>query len=410
MKYAIVIMGGAADAPAEGLGGKTPLEAVKAPTLRRMGETGRLGQARMLPADIEPGADAAVMSLLGYDVSKRYTGRAPLTAAGLGIDLPQGAWAMHLSLISAPAGTLVAYDNAAVPTAEARTIVQELLPTLDLPGAVVHPGIGAMHVLVDLGRDDDGAASGAGYRDWSPVVAAPPSVIMNQPIREHLPIGDVQGERLQRLIAQSAVALEGHEINNARIEMNEAPVTHLWPWGLGQTPTLRPWTQQFGKTAALISADPSVRGVAQLAGLEALEPLRGDDLTGSLIRLGADAVDAVNLYDLVIVHADAPALAGLDGNIADKVNAIRLIDEHVLKPIEQALAARGEYRLMATPLYATPVDLRHDDAVPVPFVITGYKMAGVVPRAVTEASADACDLKVPFGHELMEFFLKSGVR
>ncbi|MFN3167258.1 MAG: hypothetical protein ACE37H_09375 [Phycisphaeraceae bacterium] len=406
MKYAIVIMGGAADQPADALGGQTPLQAVKAPMLKRMGDAGRLGQVRVMPDNVEPGADAAMMALLGYDPARRYTGKAPLTALGLGIDVPEGAWAMHLSLVSAPNGTLAAYDDQVLPPAEAQTIVQELLPRLDLPGAVVHPGVGAMHVLIDLGKDDDAD----GYRDWSPVIAAPPSVIVNQPLRDHLPVGDTPGERLQHLIAQSAVALEGHEINEARLEMNETLVTHLWPWGLGQTPRLRPWAERFGKTAVVISPDPSVRGLAQVAGLDAIEPLRGDDAEGSAVRMGADAVDAVSRYDLVIVHADAPALAGLDGNIADKVNAIRLIDEHVLKPVEHALAARGEHRLMATPLYATPADLRRDVAAPVPFVITGYKMAGVVPRAVTEPSASACDLKVPYGHELMEFFLKSGVR
>ncbi|MGB0766368.1 MAG: hypothetical protein ACPGYV_01510, partial [Phycisphaeraceae bacterium] len=123
-----------------------------------------------------------------------------------------------------------------------------------------------------------------------------------------------------------------------------------------------------------------------------------------------DSIEAVDLYDLVIVHADAPALAGLDGNIANKVAAINLIDEHVLGPIGHALAARGEHRLMATPLYATPVDDRTDDPMPVPFVITGYKMQGVVERPVTEQAAEDSDLQVAFGHELMEFFLKSGVR
>lgn len=408
MKYAIVIMGGAADDPAEGLGDKTPLQAVKAPALARMGEVGRLGQVRMLADNVEPGADAALMALLGYDPTKRYIGRAPLTAAGLGIELPAEAWAMHLSLIAAPSGTLAAYDDQALPAAEAQTIVHELLPLLDLPGAVVHPGIGAMHLLLDLGHDDQVPAGR--YRDWSPVVTAPPSVILNQPIREHLPVGDAPGERLQQVIAQSAVALDGHEINTARLEMNETPVTHLWPWGLGTTPKLKPWEEKFGKSAVLISADPSVRGLAMTAGIDVLEPMAGDDLDGSLVRLGSDAVDAISRYDLVIVHADAPALAGLDGNIADKVTAVKQIDEYVLTPVEHALSARGDYRLMATPLYATLADERRDDSMPVPFVITGYKMAGVVARAVTEESAGHCDLKVEFGHELMEFFLKSGVR
>lgn len=412
MKYAIVIMGGAADRPAEALGDKTPLQAVKAPALSRMGQTGRLGRVSMLPEAIEPGADAAVMSLLGYDPIKRYTGRAPLTAIGLGIDVPDNAWAMHLSLIAAPAGDLVAYDDDALPAVEAQTLVQALLPQLELPGVVVYPGAtsggasggGAMHVLVDFAKEGDG------YRDWSPVVSAPPSVVMNRSIRDYLPIGDAPGERLQQLIAQSAVALENHEINQARLEMDETPVTHLWPWALGQTPKLPSWTKRFGKSAVLISRDPSVRGLAQLAGLDVIDPPAAETTEGGLIRLSADCVEAVEAYDLVIVHADDPALAGLDGNVSDKVEAIHLIDEHVLQPMEHALAARGEHRLMCTPLYAVPTDDRTDASSPVPFVITGYKMAGVVERPVTEAAAVTCDLQVEFGHELMEFFLKSGVR
>ncbi|MFK7789901.1 MAG: hypothetical protein AB8C95_10480 [Phycisphaeraceae bacterium] len=404
MKYAIVIMGGAADRAAESLGGKTPLQAVKAPALSRMGQIGRLGQAHMLPESIEPGADAAIMSLLGYDPLKRYTGRAPLTATGLGIDVPGDAWAMHLSLIAAPAGDLVAYDDDALPTAEAQTLLQDLLPQLELPGVVVHPGPGAMHILIDHAKGGDG------FRDWSPVVSAPPSVVMNRSIREYLPLGDAPGERLQQLIAQSAVALESHEINQARLEMDETPVTHLWPWALGQLPKLKPWPERFGKSAVMISRDPAVRGLAQLAGLDVIDPPVGESVEGGLIKLSSDSVEAVEAYDVVIIHADAPALAGLDGNVSDKVEAIHVIDEHVLQPMEHALAARGEHRLMATPLYAVPSDDRTDSTMPVPFVITGYKMAGVVERPVTEQAAATCDLQVEFGHELMEFFIKSGVR
>ena len=404
MKYAIVIMGGAADRPAEALGGKTPLQVVKAPMLSRMGQTGRLGQLRTLPESIEPSADCALMSLLGYDPTKRYTGQAPLTATGLGIDVPDGAYAMHLSLIAAPAGDLVGYDDGALPAAEAQTLVQDLLPKLDLMDVMVYPGIGSMHVLIDL------AKVGGAYRDWSPVVSAPPSVVMGRAIRDFLPIGDEPGERLQRLIADSAVALADHEINHARLEMDETPVTHLWPWGLGQLPILPSWPKRFGKSAVLISRDPSVRGLAQLAGLDVIDPPEGESIEGGLIRLSADSVDSVDRYDVVIVHADAPALAGLDGNVTAKVQAIHLIDEHILRPMEHALAARGEHRLMCTPLYAVPTDDRTDSTMPVPFVITGYKMAGVVERPVTEAAAAQCDLQVEFGHELMEFFLKSGVR
>lgn len=409
MKYAIVILGGAADQPAQALADQTPLQAAQAPALSRMGRVGRLGQVQVLPETVEPGPDAALLALLGYDPAKRYTGPAPLAAHGLGIELPDRAWAMNLSLISAPTGRLDVFDDEALPAAEARSIVQAMLPAIDLPGSVVHPGPAAMHLLIDLGRDDQ-LDDASPYRDWSPVVSAPPAVIRGQGIRDHLPVGDVPGERLQQLIAASSVALDGHEINIARDEMQEPPITHLWPWGLGQTPRLRPWSDRFGQSAVLLSADPAMRGVAKCAGIDAIEPLTGETVEGALIRLSTDAVDAISRYDLVIAHTDAPERAGLDGSVTDKAHAIGLIDEHLIKPIAQALSARGEHRLMATPLYATLADQRAADPMPVPFVITGYKMAGVVERPFTEAAAEACDLQVPFGYELMEFFLKSGVR
>lgn len=406
MKYAIVIVGGAADEPLDELGGKTPLEAARCPTLKRMGESGRFGQVTVLPEPIEPTPDAAMISLLGYDPAAHYPGNAPLRAIGLGVGAGPGDWAFNLSLLSVDAGVVTAADTAVLPVAEARALIEGFVDQLEMPGCVVHPTDQPMHLLLDP------ASSG---RDWSELATAPPATILGQPMRKVLPRGGPAGERMQSLIAHSEVYLRGHEINQARLEMGEHPVTHLWPWGHGQVPTLPRWSDLHRKTAAVLTDDPTVRGLAMRLGIDPIDTPMGEGILqhteGALVSIGADAVAALDSYDLVIVDCAAPAAAALDGHAANKVDAIQLIDRHLLKPLEIALAARGEdYRLLATPLYAALTDTPCYESPPVPFIVTGYKMQGVVPRPFTEAAADAADLKVRFGHELMEYFLKSGVR
>ena len=406
MKYAMVIFGGAADRPLDELQGKTPLQAARCPTLKRLGEVGRFGQLTALPASIEPTADGAFLSLLGYDPLVYYPGNAPLRAVGLGLAVQPGDGVMTLSLLSAPGGVAGGFDQAVLPPAEARALLAGLVDHLDLGGAVVHPADGGLHVLVDP------ASLG---RDWAELSTAPPSTVLGRAIRKLLPVGGEAGERMQSLIAQSEVYLHGHEINQAREEMGELRVTHLWPWGQGRVAPLPDWKQQHnGKSAVVLSADPAVRGVAKAAGVACIDAAHAAAATtdeGGLVRLGCDAVDALEQYDVVIVDAAAAALAGLDGHVANKIDAIELIDRHVLKPLDLALSARAEdYRLLATPLYATLTDEHRCETLAVPFVITGYKMQGVVARPVTEAAAAGADLKVGFGHELMEYFLKSGVR
>ncbi|MEM9020208.1 MAG: hypothetical protein AAGC44_06550 [Planctomycetota bacterium] len=413
MKYAIVIFGGAADQPLEELQDKTPLQVARCPTLKRMGQTGRFGQLTALPEPIEPTPDAAVLSMLGYDPLTHYPGNAPLRAVGLGIAVQPGDWVMNLSLLSAPGGLVGGFDRAVLPPAEARALLAGLVEQLDLGGATVHPTDDGLHLMVDP------ASLG---RDWAELSTAPPSVLPGRTIRRMLPTGGKAGERLQSLIAQSEVFLQGHEMNQARAEMGEALVTHLWPWGQGQVASLPGWADGHGKSAVLLSQDPAVRGVAKSACLGWMAPdpgaaVKGEDERarhdpeGDLVRLGCAAVEALDAVDVVVIDAHEAAQAGLDGHVANKIDAIELIDQHVLKPIELAITARGEdYRLLATPLYATLTDERRCESLPVPFVVTGYKMQGVVPRPVTEPAAEHADLRVDYGHELMEFFLKSGVR
>lgn len=421
MKYAIVILGGAADEAQPELDGRSPLEAADTPALHGLTQAGRLGRVRFLQEDtrppLPPGADAAMLSLLGYEPGRRYPGHAPLHALGLGLTMQPGDWAFNLSLLSVVDGVVQPESAVSVPQEEARELLSSLIEPLGLSGGALHPGRAAgssaqaAHLLVLPGEQGGDTA-------WSEALTRRPEDIAGQPLRKAMPVGGPAGERLQQWVTQSQAILADHPLNRARAEMGEPPVTHLWPWGQGTLDHLpavgrpmRPWPQKFGRSALLLSPDPAVCGSAIRAGIDAQLIAGSAQPDSALTELGERAAQAVADYDLVIVHTDAPRVASLTAGSDDKVHAIELAEQHLLKPVYYALSSQpGPHRLLVTPLHTTGLRLQREMPGPVPFLVAGEKITTVVPRPFTEHAADAADLQVAFGHELMEFFLKGGIR
>ena len=52
---------------------------------------------------------------------------------------------------------------------------------------------------------------------------------------------------------------------------------------------------------------------------------------------------------------------------------------------------------------------RKHNPTPVPFVICGTHIRSVLNRPFNEANAGESDLHIAYGHELMEYFLRSGM-
>ncbi|MFI4859651.1 MAG: hypothetical protein ACIAXF_03100 [Phycisphaerales bacterium JB063] len=420
MKYAIVILGGAADEPQPVLDGATPLACAHTPALDQLAAAARLGQVRFLPDHssplISPGPDAALLALLGYNPARRYPGHAPLNALGYGLTPAVGDWVFNLTLLSVIDGIVQPTMGIAVPEGEAQALVRGLVDHLELPGAEVHAGLATRdRALVHLLIDPAAPTTGASPRDWSEIVTHRPDDIAGHPLRKAMPVGGPAGDRLEQLIEQGADYLAGHELNQARAEMGEPPVTHLWPWGQGKLPPggrpLKPWRNNFKRSAAIVSQDPAMRGVATLAGLTAVLPEPGEGTTQTLDRLSASAIEALREHDLVIVHTDAPQRAAMGEGVREKVDAIQRADTHLIAPLHEALEATADrYRLLVTPLHTTLAQTQRERDDAVPFLLAGEKITNVVPRPMTEAAALEADLQVPFGHELMEFFLRGGIR
>ncbi len=420
MKYVVIIPDGAADFPIEQLGDRTPFEAAAMPNLARLAERGRVGRAFTTPPGYEAGSDVCSMSLMGYDPVKYHTGRAPLEAASLGLNPGPKDWIFRLNLVTTgaagteQAGLMLDHSAGAITNSEARTLVADLVkywakhePEL-VRGLTVTPGVSYRNILVD--------ASG---RSYTGLKTTPPHAIPSQPWANHLPGGAESGAVIRRLMELSATFLPGHEVNAARIDQGLRPATMAWLWGQGTKPTVPSFKDRFGLRGAMITSVDLLAGIAAYIGWDRIDvPGLTSYHDTDYAAQGRETVRAINAYDVVCCHVEAPDEASHQGDYATKVASLESIDTHIIGPVAAALEKFGDpakhaadpgWRLLLMPDHYTLCGTRKHDATPVPFLLAGSYIRSAVPRAFTEEQADASDLQIDPGHELMEYFLRAGV-
>lgn len=404
MKYVIIIPDGAADERLEELGDKTPFEAADTPNLDALAQVGRQGTVSTTPKGMPCGSDVCTMSLLGYDPRKYHKGRAPLEAAALGIQMQPTDWIFRVNLVTVIDGKMQDHSAGHISSTESRRLLTEFAQRSDMPGVALYPGVSYRNIMVDR----------SGSRDWGELETTPPHDIPGEPIRKHLPVGGQHAKLLEQLIAESEVFLAEHEINLTRTEMGELPATHFWPWGQGQRPTMPAFQEKYGLKGAMITAVDLLAGISAFIGWDRLDvPGQTSYHDNDYAAAGQHAIDAIDDYDVVCVHIEAPDEAAHAADPATKVASVSAIDEHVVGPIYDTLKQRGEdgepWRILLLPDHYTLVNTRKHDPTPVPFLMVGHKVHTVLKRPFSEENAEASDLHIAHGHELMEYFLRSGL-
>jgi 2,3-bisphosphoglycerate-independent phosphoglycerate mutase len=391
MKYAIVIWDGACDEPRAELGGKTPFEAARIPNANAAARSGRLGLADTIPPGFAPGSDVATLSLLGYDPHVYYTGRAPLEAAAQGIPVTDTQWVLRTNLVTIRDGVMADYAAGHISTDEARELIGEVQRRLGRPGLKFFPGVQYRHLAV---FDDD-----------FDLKTTPPHDISDKPFAPHLPTG-AGSELLRQLMEESRTFLAGHPVNAARQARGDNPATSLWFWGQGRKPRLKSFAERFGKRGAVITAVDLVRGVGALLGWDRIEvPGATGDIHTNFAGKGQYAVEALDRYDLVCTHIEAPDEAGHMGDAAAKVRAIEEIDTHVIGPVIERLKREPAWRLLVMPDHPTLLRTKTHERGAVPFLIAGSDQpsSGL---DYGETNAAKTGLRIDKGWELMEFFLR----
>lgn len=397
MKYAIIIPDGAADAPLAELDGRTPLEAAHTPNMDRIAMTGRQGLVRTVPDGFESGSDVAIMSLLGYDPKIYHTGRAPLEAAAQSIPLAPTDWVFRCNLVTVVDGVMKDHSAGGITDAEAQTLVGLLSRSLDLPGFEFHFGVSYRNLLVYRGHEE---------LDFS---TKPPHEIPDEKIENYLPRGK-GSQLLMQIMDRSRELFEHHEINRLRRENELNAATQVWLWGQGHAPDMPRFVDQFGvKSGCMITGVDLLRGLAALLGWDVLEV---DGMTSfhdtNYAGQGEATADALDRYDLVVSHVEAPDEASHQADVKAKVESIEHIDRFIVGPVREKLQSFDEWRILVLPDHPTSISTRRHGYAPPPFAMAGTRVRSVVQLPYCEKNAAASDLKIERGHELMEYFLRGG--
>jgi len=394
MKYAIIVPDGAADEPLEQFGGQTVLEAAETPNMDRISTEGRQGLVRTVPADMEPGSDVAQMSLLGYDPRRYYSGRAPIEAVARNIKLLLGDWVFRCNLVTIADGKMEDHSAGHISTEEAAKLVKELDEQLGSEQMRFYAGVSYRHLLVFKGVDFD-------------VQTYPPHDHIGAAVEKILPRGK-GAELLIDLMARSQQLFTGHDINKVRMDLGENQVSSIWLWGQGKRAQMERFEKRFGLRGAAITAVDLVRGLAKLIGFDLIDvPGATGFVDTNYQGKGGAAVEALEKYDIVFVHVEAPDEAGHNGNAEMKKNAIEQIDRHIVGPVLDALRRRDSWRILVMPDHPTPVRTGAHSGEPVPFAMAGTGVKGAVQKSFSEANAAQSGFRIENGFELMEYFLRS---
>jgi 2,3-bisphosphoglycerate-independent phosphoglycerate mutase len=404
MKYAIIIPDGAADLPIDELDGRTAFEAARMPHTDALVLEGRLGTVATTPEGYTAGSDVCSMSLLGYDPVRHHPGRAPLEAAAMGIESGPEDWIFRCNLITVLDGNIMDHSAGHIPATEARKLVEDFAAHVDqkqlAEGLTFYPGVSYRNIMVDR--------SGRSYDELNTL---PPHDVPGEPMRKHLPKGGPNAKLLTELIDASGELFAEHEVNVTRRELGESPATHVWLWGGGTRPEIPSFEQVYGLRGAMITAVDLLAGIANLIGWDRLDVpgITGyhDTDYGAKGRYAAAALD---VFDVVCVHVEAPDEASHQADAATKVASLECIDKHVVGPVVEKLKQFDQWRLLYLPDHYTRVDNRKHDPTPVPFLMAGTRAAGQRGhKGFNEAEAAQSGLHIAFGHELMEYFLRAGM-
>lgn len=364
MKYLILVPDGAGDENIEALGNKTPLEVADIQTINNLAHRGTIGMVKTIPPGVAPGSDAANLSVMGYDPAVYLTGRSPLEAASIGIDMSDTDVAFRTNIITLTGEgdyeELIITDHSSgdISTEEADQLIQAVNEAFSDEKIKFYTGVSYRHCMI--------VHNGSTEYDLTP-----PHDVLTQRVGDHLPKGE-GSEFITEMMKKSYDILKDHPVNKARIAKGLNPANTLWIWGQGKKPSLSSFYDKYGIKGTAISAVDLIKGIAICAGLNSVDV---EGATGTLhTNFDGKAQAAIREFrdgkDFVYMHLEGPDECSHQGDRDGKIECMQSIDSKVLKPILDALDEDGEdYRVLIVPDHRTPLAIRTHSATPVPFVI-----------------------------------------
>jgi len=398
MKYIVVLGDGMADKPIAELGDKTPLEYANTPTFDMLSKKSEVGMVSTIPEGMSPGSDTANLSVLGYDPKKYYTGRSPLEALSIGVDMKDTDIALRCNIVTVSVDdlpyedkTIIDHSSSEISTEDAAILLDAVKKELESDLYKFYVGTSYRHLTI--------------WDKGEVVPLTPPHDVLGQTIGQYLP----EDEVLRDMQKRSYDILVNHPINVERMSKGLNPANSIWFWGAGTKPCVDSFEDKYNKKGAMISAVDLLKGIAVGAKMKVVEvPGANGGLHTNYEGKANAAIDALlkDDFDFVYVHLEGPDEMGHQGSVERKVKAIEYLDEKIVKPITEALNAEGvEYRMLLMPDHPTPIAIRTHTSDPVPYMLydSTYKVESTLDY--TELCAEASGIFVQNGYEMMSYLL-----
>jgi 2,3-bisphosphoglycerate-independent phosphoglycerate mutase len=401
MKYLLIVGDGMADYPVPELGNKTPLQAANKPNMDMIATKGSSGLLRSVPEGLTPGSGTAILSVLGYDPTRYYTGRGPFEAAARNLKLDENDVAYRCNLITEKDGILIDYSADHITNNESAELIESLKKKVEKPGEVeFFAGLSYRHFLIIRN-----------YLHKEIIQCTPPHDAIGTEISKILPKAKTEETKstvdlLNRMILGSKKVLEHHSVNVARKKSGKRPGNMIWPWGGGRKPTMPTYKQKYGVDVAVISAVDLVKGIGVYAGMKVVDVPGATGLYDTNYEGKAEfALKALEDHDMVFVHVEAPDEAGHSRDYKLKTKTIEDLDKRLLGYI---LDEVKDCVIAVLPDHPTPIKIGTHTRDPVPFAIYAPSMEADGVKKFDEFSAKSGRFGLIEGEEFMSLFLRKG--
>lgn len=386
------------DEPIEALGGMTPLEAARTPMMDELAKQSEIGEVCNVPKGMSPGSDTANLSVMGYNPKEYYTGRSPLEALSIGVDMKETDVSLRCNIVTLTEDQenyedriIVDHSSDEISTADCAVLIEALKEGLDLDGYDLYVGTSYRHLLV--------------WHNGEVVELTAPHDILTSRIGEYLP----QDEKLREMMKASYDILKNHPINIERKKKGLNPANSAWFWGAGTRPALTSFEDKTKLKGAMVSAVDLLKGIAVGAGMKNIfvEGANGGLHTNYRGKAMAAVDELLNGgSDFVYVHVEAPDEMGHQGDLEAKIQAIENLDEKVISVIKEELDKSGEdYRMLVLPDHPTPIRVRTHTAAPVPYLLYDSTKKTTREQAYNEKSAQESGIMWENGYELIDHLL-----
>ncbi|HZK44292.1 MAG TPA: cofactor-independent phosphoglycerate mutase [Syntrophomonadaceae bacterium] len=400
MKYLLILSDGMSDYPIAELDNCTPLEYAHTPFMDNLAKKSTIGNVQTIPAGFPPGSDVANLSVMGYDPTKYYTGRSPLEALSMGVELADNELAVRCNLVTLSDEenyqdkTMLDYSAGEISTEESSLLINRLRNELGNILLTFYAGISYRHLVVWNNENDND------------LVLTPPHDISDRLIKEYLPKGADSWMFLELMVASEKI-LKNHPINIKRINEGKNPANSIWLWGEGRRPSLPQFRYKYGLSGSVVAAVDLVKGIGISAGLKpvSVEGGTGGIETNFSGKAQAALDELKNGQDFVYLHIESPDEAGHQGNLEKKIWAIEQVDKEVVGLVTSQLDEFEDLRILLLPDHPTPLSLKTHTSDPVPFML--FDKNNIVDNELGDYNekSGAKGVFIDSGYKLMDMFI-----